>query len=156
MLPLKIKFKHMKTLIFTGIIAVVAFGIYSFKKPKAEVTIGNKGIEFFDGNFHQALLKSQELNKPIFLDVYATWCGPCKQLKKTTFKDEAVGNYFNANFINIAIDGETQEGQELIRKYNIRSYPSLLILDSKGEVKTRTTGFQKPHILINFGKRIVP
>jgi thioredoxin 1 len=146
----------MRTLIFTGIIAILVFGIYSFKKLKFEEVSTNKGIEFFDGNFHQALLKSQELNKPIFLDVYATWCGPCKQLKKTTFKDEKVGKYFNENFINIAIDGETAEGQELIRKYSIRSYPSLLILDSKGIVKTRTTGFQEPHILINFGKRIVP
>ena len=146
----------MKTLIFTILTIAVIFGIYSFKKPKTEDISVDKGIQFFDGNFHQALLKSQELKKPIFLDVYATWCGPCKQLKKTTFKDEEVGNYFNANFINIAIDGETSEGQELIRKYHIRSYPSLLIIDGHGEVKTRTTGFQKPHILINFGKRIIP
>jgi thioredoxin 1 len=146
----------MRTLIFTGIIAILVFGIYSFKKLKSEEVSTNKGIEFFEGNFHQALLKSQELNKPVFLDIYATWCGPCKKLKKITFKDEEVGNYFNANFINIAIDGETQEGYELISKYNIRSYPSLLILDSKGEVKTRTIGYQEPHILINFGKRIVP
>ena len=146
----------MRTLIFTGIIAILVFGIYSFKKLKSEEVSTNKGIEFFKGNFHQALLKSQELNKPVFLDIYATWCGPCKKLKKITFKDEEVGNYFNANFINIAIDGETQEGYELISKYNIRSYPSLLILDSKGEVKTRTIGYQEPHILINFGKRIVP
>lgn len=81
---------------------------------------------------------------------------PAKKMKKTTFKDEKVGDYFNANFVNIAIDGETREGRELLRTYNIRSYPSLLILDSHGNIKTRTTGFKNPYILINFGKRIIP
>lgn len=146
----------MKTILLTGLLTVVAFGIYSFKNPKINEINDKKGIHFSEGNFKEALLESKEFNKPIFLDVYATWCGPCIQLKKTTFKDEAAGNYFNANFINIIVDGETQEGKELIKKYKINAYPTLLIVDSKGDVKTRTIGFQTPDILINFGKRIVP
>jgi thioredoxin 1 len=146
----------MKKILLTGLLTVVAFGIYSFKNPQNNEINDKKGIHFFEGTFKEALLESKELNKPIFLDVYATWCGPCIQLKKTTFKDEAAGNYFNANFINITVDGETQEGKELIKKYNINAYPTLLIVDSKGDVKTRTIGFQTPDILINFGKRIVP
>lgn len=146
----------MKIVLVSVIAILVVYGLLSFRKPNNVETTSTKGIQFFEGTFKQALLEAKDLKKPIFLDVYATWCGPCKQLKKTTFKDEAVGNYFNANFINVAIDGETQEGQDLIRKYNIRAYPSLLIVDSSGEVKTRTVGFLEPHILINFGKRIIP
>ncbi len=146
----------MKTSLLIGVVFLVAFGIYSFKKPKEEKLNREKGIIFFEGTFKEALVEAKATNKPIFLDLYASWCGPCKQLKKTTFKDEAVGNYFNANFINLAIDGETKEGQGLIKKYNIRAYPSLLIVDSKGDLQTKAVGFQTPHILINFGKRIVP
>lgn len=146
----------MKIVLVSVIAILVVYGLLSFRKPNNVETTSTKGIQFFEGTFKQALLQAKDLKKPIFLDVYATWCGPCIQLKKTTFKDEAVGNYFNANFINVAIDGETQEGQDLIRKYNIRAYPSLLIVDSSGEVKTRTVGFLEPHILINFGKRIIP
>lgn len=146
----------MKIVLVSVIAILVVYGLLSFRKPNSVETTNTKGIQFFEGTFKQALLEAKDLKRPIFLDVYATWCGPCKQLKKTTFKDEAVGNYFNANFINVAIDGETPEGQELIRKYNIRAYPSLLIVDSSGEVKTRTVGFLEPHILINFGKRIIP
>ena len=90
------------------------------------------------------------------MDVYASWCGPCKKLKKTTFKDEAVGEYFNKNFICVTIDGETDEGFAIIDKYKVRSYPTLVISDYEGNMLTKTTGFVKPHILINFGKRIVP
>ncbi|MGZ0015142.1 thioredoxin family protein [Yeosuana sp. AK3] len=146
----------MKTLLFLGLLFFMIVGLYSFKKPNTSEISDLKGIQFFEGTFQEALLKAKDLNKPIFLDVYAKWCGPCKLLKKTTFKDEEVGAYFNANFINIAIDGETKEGNELLRKYNIRAYPSLLIVDSNGEVKARATGYQKSRILINFGKRVIP
>jgi len=146
----------MKTLLFIGLFFFVAVGLYSFKEPKADEFDGLKGIQFFDGTFKEALDKAKEENKLVFLDVYAKWCGPCKLLKRTTFKDEEVGTCFNANFINITIDGETKEGNELMKKYNLRAYPSLLIIDVNGELKMKTTGYMKPKILINFGKRIIP
>lgn len=122
----------------------------------SEKMVYKKGIDFFKGTYTEALAKAKEENKPVFLDVYASWCGPCKKLKKTTFKDEEVGEYFNKNFICVAIDGETEEGKAILDKYRVRSYPTLIIADYEGNMRTKTTGFVKPHILINFGKRIVP
>lgn len=122
----------------------------------SEKVVYKKGIDFFKGTYTEALVKAKEENKPVFLDVYASWCGPCKKLKKTTFKDEEVGEYFNKNFICIAIDGETEEGKAILDKYRVRSYPTLIIADYEGNMRTKTTGFVKPRILINFGKRIVP
>ena len=133
----------------------IAFASFSNKLEKENID-SLKGIEFFDGTFTEALKQAKKENKYVFLDVYATWCGPCKLLKKKTFKDEEVANYYNKNFINIAIDGETEEGRKLMSFYNINSYPTLLIVDSDGKVKTRHSGFMKPYIFINFGKRIVP
>lgn len=147
----------MKTTFIIGLMAILVFGLYSFKKSKVDFEADTAaGIQFFKGTFKEALEKATIENKPIFLDLYATWCGPCKTLKKTTFKDTEVGAYFNQHFINLAIDGETPEGKKLIQKYDVRSYPSLFILDSKGNVKTTATGFHKPRQLVNFGRRIVP
>lgn len=115
-----------------------------------------KGINFFKGSYAEALAKAKLENKPVFLDVYASWCEPCKKLKKTTFKDETVGEYFNKKFICVAVDGETEEGNIILDKYNVRSYPTLIIADYEGNMRTKTTGFIKPQILINFGKRIIP
>jgi len=114
------------------------------------------GIQFFKGSFKEALAQSKIQKKPVFVDVYAKWCGPCKKLKKRTFKDEEVGNYFNKNFINVTVDGETAEGAQLLERYAIRSYPTLLIVDNQGNVKTRASGYMEPYILINFGRRIIP
>ena len=90
------------------------------------------------------------------MDVYATWCGQCKKLKRKSFKDKEVGDYYNKNFINIAINGESEEGRYLMNKYEIQGYPTLLIVDASGKLKTKQVGFVEPHILVNFGKRIVP
>lgn len=147
----------MKTVLFIGLIAFLAFAAYSFKNPKVDFNKDTSdGIQFFKGTFQEALEKAATENKPIFLDIYATWCGPCKMLKKRTFSDKEVGDYYNANFINIAVDGETKEGRELINNYQVNSYPTLLILDKKGKQLTKQVGFVEPHILVNFGKRIVP
>ena len=147
----------MKTFLFMGLLAVVAFGIYSFKNPKVDFEKDNAdGIQFFKGTFQEALEKAKTENKPVFLDIYATWCGPCKMLKKHTFSDKEVGDYYNTNFINIAIDGETKEGRELANNYRVQGYPTLLILDKSGKQVAKQVGFVEPHILVNFGKRIVP
>ena len=113
-------------------------------------------IVFTDFNWKQALEQAKSENKFVFVDVYATWCGVCKKLKKKSFKDKEAGDYFNKNFVNIAVNGETEEGRMIMKKYNINSYPTLLIVDGNGVLKTKQTGFVKPYILINFGKRIVP
>jgi len=77
-------------------------------------------------------------------------------LKRKTFSDKEVGDYYNANFINYSADGETTEGNELAHKYKIQGYPTLLILDKNGKQLTKQVGFVEPHILVNFGKRIIP
>ena len=144
----------MKTVLFIGLLAFIAFATYSFKNPKVDFNKDTSdGIQFFKGTFQEALEKAATENKPIFLDIYATWCGPCKMLKKRTFSDKEVGDYYNANFINIAVDGETKEGIELINNYQVNGYPTLLILDNKGKQLTKQVGFVEPHILVNFGKK---
>ena len=115
-----------------------------------------KGIAFFKGTWEEALTKAKEEDKFIFLEFYATWCPPCKKLKRTSFKDQKVGSYYNKNFINITIDAESKEGLEIARRYGVKTYPTLFIVDANGQPRAKSTGFKKPHILINFGRRVVP
>lgn len=111
-----------------------------------------EGIQFFEGTWDEALALAKQENKLIFLDVYATWCGPCKVLKAKTFPDVEAGKYFNDNFINLTLDGEKGEGIKVAKQLNVRAYPSLFILNADGEPIVFYAGYLKPDELIQLGK----
>ncbi len=90
------------------------------------------GIDFYTGSWEEALQQAKMEGKPIFLDISASWCGPCKMLKANTFSNMKVGEYYNTHFINVAVDGEEGEGIQLASKYrtpilgisiSIKSFP---------------------------------
>lgn len=110
------------------------------------------GIIFFEGSWQEALNKAREENKFIFLDAYASWCGPCKAMQKKVFPSEELGAYFNANFINVKIDMEKGEGTELAKKYAVRAYPSLYFIDQYGKVVTYAVGYHSSNKLLKLGE----
>ncbi|MBE0663326.1 MAG: thioredoxin family protein [Bacteroidales bacterium] len=112
------------------------------------------GIKFFEGTWEEALQRAKKENKLIFLDVYATWCGPCKKLNAQTFPNAEVGKYYNERFINVKVDGEKGEGLTLRQRYNVRGYPTLLFINHKGEVVKSTAGFRDPERFIELGKSV--
>ena len=112
-----------------------------------------KGIVFFEPNWQKVKAEAKKQNKLIFIDAYTTWCGPCKQLKKNTFPDKAVGEFFNENFINVAFDMEKDDGLLLANQYGVSAFPTLLITDANGKIVTYTLGFMRPKELIEFGKQ---
>ncbi|OSZ79201.1 hypothetical protein CAP35_13375 [Chitinophagaceae bacterium IBVUCB1] len=112
------------------------------------------GIQFSKLTWKEALAKAKKENKLIFIDVYTTWCGPCKLLKKNTFPDKALGAYFNKNFINIAIDAEEGEWVQFAEQQRVQGYPTLLIMDKNGKEAGRTMGYMPAEQLLQFGKEV--
>lgn len=88
----------------------------------------------------QASATADSAGKMVFVDVYAVWCGPCKVLSSRIFPDKKVGTFMNKNFVNIKIDGETAIGRQIVSRYKIQGYPTLLILDGQGKEKGRIVG----------------
>ena len=115
-------------------------------------SIQAQGIEFFHGTFKEALAKAEKEDKLIFVDAFAEWCGPCKKMAATAFKDEKVGKYFNDRFINLKIDMEKGEGPSLQDKFNVSAYPTLLFLNSKGDIVNRSVGALGADQLLGFSK----
>lgn len=111
-----------------------------------------QGIDFFHGTWNEALAEAKKTGRPIFVDAYAKWCGPCKRMAKTTFMDDVAGEFFNANFINMKIDAEEGEGRKFRQKYPVSAFPTLFFIDEKGEVLHKAVGGQSVEGLITLGK----
>lgn len=142
------------------LIAIVILGIVAFLYFKSNPKVDFKedtadGIHFQKGNWQQALDLAKKENKVVFLDIYATWCGPCKQLKKYTFTEKSAGDFFNENFVNMALDGEQPEGATLAQKFGIEAYPTLMFVTPEGELITKSPGFRTAPDLINLGQQIL-
>lgn len=98
-------------------------------------------VDFMHTGFSEALSKAKQKDKPVLVDVYATWCGPCKRLDKIVFSDEEAGNFINSQFVSLKVDGEKGEGPELLKEFNIPGYPTILLIDQNGEEIDRLVGF---------------
>lgn len=98
------------------------------------------GIAFRVLSFSEALKRAEVEDKLLFVDCFTTWCGPCKRLSKVVFKDSLVADYFNRHFVNLKMDMEKDEGVELRKKYGVHAYPTLLFINSSGEVVYRLVG----------------
>lgn len=108
-------------------------------------------INFIENSWSTALKQAAAQNKYIFVDAYASWCGPCKMLKATTFKNNKVAAFYNSNFINVAMDMEKGQGPALAAQWGLRVYPTLIIFNAKGKPVYGTEGFIKADDLIKFG-----
>lgn len=120
---------------------------------------------------NEALAKQKKNSKPIFMDVYTDWCGPCKMLDKNTFQDKTVADYINANYYAVKFNAEgdtsitykgiayTNPGYDPNRKgrnsahdftkfLKVAGYPSMYIIDKKGEVKEPIVGYRTPEELL--------
>ncbi|MFY7909889.1 MAG: thioredoxin fold domain-containing protein [Emticicia sp.] len=110
--------------------------ILSFSSHAAD----DKGIRFTEGSWADILSEAKKQNKLIFIDIYTTWCGPCKLMSAKVFTDTNVGEKFNESFINYKIDAEKGEGIELAKNYAITAYPTYLFVNSSGELVYRALG----------------
>jgi thiol-disulfide isomerase/thioredoxin len=100
----------------------------------------SQGIVFEHGTWKEVLAKAQQTNKPIFVDIFTTWCGPCKQMSTTIFPLETVGKVYNENFICCQIDAEKGEGIALAKKYGVKAYPTYLFIKGDGTLFYLTVG----------------
>lgn len=125
--------------------------------------VGQKGaekevsIKWFSMNDIDSL--SALKDKKIVIDVYTTWCPPCKKMDEYTFKDRRIINYINTNFYPIKFNGESQQTltfkgevylptkktHSLTHSLSISAYPTLLFFDEKRNLITKEAKFFSPN-----------
>ncbi len=60
-------------------------------------------------SFTDAAKAAKKVKKPILVDVYTTWCGPCKMMSANTFNNPKIAEYINKNYYPVKFDAETRD-----------------------------------------------
>lgn len=99
------------------------------------ITALKSQVNFIEINSSEEMEKvwaeAKNQNKPVFVDIYATWCGPCKWMDANVFATEAAGEYMNSGFINVKMDGESSFGGQFAMQSGLSAYPSLFVYNSE-------------------------
>lgn len=138
----KLKTDPMKKYLFFPVLFVLSFNTFS------------QGISFEHGTWAEVKKLAKEKKLKIFVDAYATWCGPCKLMSSKVFKDTAVGNFFNKYFINYKLDMESPEGITFGKEFPVEAYPTFLFFDDSAKFVKKKVGYTEAPVFLEFGKSI--
>lgn len=98
-------------------------------------------VPWFEGSLEQALAEATRTNKRVFVDVGAYWCPPCQRMDEEVFVDAEVAKWLDARAIAVHVDAEAGEGPELVERWHVQAYPTLLWLDASGAERGRLVDF---------------
>ncbi len=101
-------------------------------------------VKFVTGPFKDVLAKAGTEKKPVMIDFYTDWCRWCDTLDAKTYSDARVSEFIQASIIPYKIDAEKGEGVEIAKKYEVRGYPTILLIASDGEEIDRIVGYAPP------------
>ena len=109
--------------------------------------------EGWTDDYDAALKRAAEENKLVLADFSGSdWCGWCKKLDKEVFVTEEFKKGAADKFVLLMVDSPQdksllsdkakEQNPKLVKKYDVNGFPTVLILDEKGEVVAQT-GYQK-------------
>lgn len=104
--------------------------------------VASAQIDFQKGSPQVLKHRAAEESKLIFMDMTASWCGPCQALIRNVFSDKEVGEFMNSHFICVKMDVDTDEGRILASEYGVEGVPTMLILDHEMNLLGRTAGYR--------------
>ncbi len=130
------------------------FILFIFFFFATQFPINAQGIQWQTGSFESILNKAKAQKKLIYVDIYTTWCTPCKQMDAEVFTNSNVGKFFNDNFINYKIDGEKGEGRDLVEYFELDSYPTSMFIDGDWNVIQKLEGFRPVERLLESAEKM--
>jgi thioredoxin-related protein len=99
-------------------------------------------VNFIQDDLKKALDNAKSEKKYIMVDVYADWCGWCKKMDASTFKDAEVSGFVNANMVALKLNSEKGDGVAFAQKFNVSGLPTIVYLDSKGNLVRTAPGYK--------------
>ena len=133
----------------------VLFHYQSFCQSSEKPGLYESGINFENGmNWEQACEKARAERKYIFVDVFATWCGPCKSMDREVYSSQLLGEKMKNKFVAIKIQADSSRlddemtrkrygsARDFVRKNRITGYPTLLFFSPEGRLLEEELGYR--------------
>jgi len=127
-----------------------------------------KGVKFEKVlTWSQVKSKARLTNKCIFIDLYATWCGPCKAMDNMVFPSEKAGIFINEKFISVKVQTDRtlndnefvkswyNDASSMANKYQVSAFPCLLFFSPEGKLISKEIGYRGVDDLIVSAKEAI-
>jgi tetratricopeptide (TPR) repeat protein len=103
-------------------------------------SVAGAEVRWSEESYAQVLQRAKQENKYVFIDFYATWCGPCKRLDEVTYPDAKASELLNS-MIPVKWDAEKEPWIALAKQYKVSAYPTLIVIAPDGKEVDRHLGF---------------
>ena len=119
-------------------------------------------------SFEEAIAAQSKEPRKIMIDMFTTWCGPCRMLDKNTFQNKDVAAYVNQNYYAVKFNAEgdgditfkdqtfsnpnydplkkrgRNSQHQLAASFGVNAYPTVLFLDEKADLLLPVKGYHAP------------
>lgn len=93
----------------------------------------------FGTDFAAAMAKAAPGKQRVLIDFATTWCGPCKLMDQWVYTAEDVVTAAK-DLVAVKLDGDVE--RELVKRFGITAYPTMLLLQADGTEVRRVVGYQ--------------
>lgn len=137
----------MKKLLLTAVLALPILAANTHAAPQKKAAKAKATVKWHS-TLASGLAEAKKTGKPVFVDFYTTWCGPCKYLDDVTYKD-AKFVAESKKWVMVKLDAEKGNTNiKLAEKYKISGFPSMLFLKSNGKEVGRAVGGYPANLLV--------
>lgn len=115
---------------------ILLLGVAYFANVEVQSYLGRKALNATGMQVYplgQALSKAAVEKKLVLANMSAIWCPSCRKLDQSVFSDSAVHDAINRDYVFTRIEYESPEGKAFMEEYQVRGFPTLLVLDHTGK-----------------------
>ena len=94
----------------------------------------------WENDIRTAADRSRVTGQPMLIQVSASWCGYCQQMKRETYTNQGLISGINRDFVAVSIDADTN--RELVESMSVKSLPTTLVVLPNLQIVDRLEGFQ--------------
>ena len=106
--------------------------------PDAEYSNG----QWIADDFETASALAEETGRPLLIDLYADWCGPCHTLEEEYFPHEAVQPMLS-NFVLLRVNVDVEPGRSMAQDYRANAIPTVVVANADGTEIDRIVGITR-------------